>query len=121
MLYTPGIAAVKFSVLLLYRRLFPGKTFHKILWSVGGFVFCYTVIQELTVILACIPVAGAWDPAIYVKAKCIRLNLEWVIMASLNVVTDVVTLFLPLPLLWRLQIDKERKFQLIGIFLLGGL
>lgn len=121
MLYTPAIAAVKFSVLLLYRRLFPGRTFQKTLWVLGGFIFCYTVTQELTVVLECIPVAGAWNPAIHAKAKCIRLNLEWVIMASLNVVTDVLTLFLPLPLLWRLQIDKERKYQLIGIFLLGGL
>ncbi|KAK3176963.1 hypothetical protein OEA41_008289 [Lepraria neglecta] len=32
----------------------------------------------------------------------------------------MVTLCLPLPLLWRLQIDKERKYGLIGIFLLGG-
>lgn len=84
-------------------------------------MFCYTVIQELTVVLQCLPAAGAWDPAIHVRAKCSKLNLEWVIMASFNVITDVLTLFLPLPLLWRLQIDKERKYQLIGIFLLGGL
>ena len=51
----------------------------------------------------------------------IRPNIASVIMASLNVVTDILTLCLPLPFLWRLQIDMERKSQLIGVFLLGGL
>lgn len=64
---------------------------------------------------------GAWDPAARANAKCIKLNLDWVIMASFNVVTDIVILCLPLPLLWRLQIDMERKLQLIGLFLLGSL
>lgn len=121
MFYTPAIAAVKISVLLLYRRIFPNPKFRAIFWSVGGFIVCYTVVQELTILFQCRPMAGAWDPKIYVRAKCIKLNLEWVNMASFNVLTDLVTLCLPLPLVWRLQIDKERKFQLLGVFLLGSL
>ena len=39
----------------------------------------------------------------------------------MNVVTDIITLSLPLPLIWRLQINKLQKLQLIGIFLLGYL
>ena len=42
-------------------------------------------------------------------------------MASMNVATDIMTLSLPLPLLWHLQINKVQKYQLIGIFLLGYL
>ena len=120
-MYPPALCCAKFSVLLLYRRLFPQPGFHQILWGVGGFVLVYTVVQEFTMLFQCNPMAGAWDPAVYARATCIRLNLEWVIMASFNVLTDIVTLFLPLPLVWRLQIDRERKFQLLGVFLLGGL
>lgn len=75
MFYTPAIAAVKISVLLLYRRIFPGEKFRKILWLVGSFILCYTVTQELATILQCIPISGAWDPTVHVKAKCIQLNL----------------------------------------------
>lgn len=53
---------------------------------------------------------GAWDPKVYLRAKCINLNLEYVIMGSFNVLTDVVTLCVPLPSVWRLQINKERKY-----------
>jgi hypothetical protein len=45
----------------------------------------------------------------------------FVVMGSLNVVTDIATLCLPMPLLWRLQISTERKLQLIGMFMVGGL
>lgn len=121
MLYTAGIAAVKFSVLLLYHRIFPNPRFRILLWSVGGFILCYTVVQELMAMFQCRPISGAWDPNVYLKAECIKLNLEWVIMASFNVLTDVITLCLPLPLVWRLHIDKGRKYQLISVFLLGSL
>ena len=60
-----------------------------------------------------------WDPTVHIRAKCIQLNKIVLAMASVNVDTDVVTLSLPLPLLWRLQINKVQKFQLIGLFLLG--
>lgn len=121
MAYTSAIISVKLSVLLLYSRVFPSVKFRKVLWSIGGFVVCYALAQELTIIFQCRPIDGAWDPAAHANAICIQLNLEWVIMASFNVVTDIVTLCLPLPLLWRLQIDMERKLQLIGVFLLGSL
>lgn len=42
-------------------------------------------------------------------------------MGSLNVATDVTTLCLPMPLLWRLKVSLERRLQVMSIFLLGGL
>lgn len=42
-------------------------------------------------------------------------------MGSLNVATDVTTLCLPMPLLWRLKISVERRLQVMSMFLLGGL
>ena len=108
-------------MLLLYRRIFPSARFRIVLCAVGIFIFCYAVVSELTTLLQCRPIQGAWDPNVYIRAKCINLNLEYMIMGSFNVLTDVVTLCLPLPLLWRLQIEKARKSQLFGVFLLGGL
>ena len=119
--YTPAIAAVKLSALLLYRRIFPSNNFRKILWTAGCIILCYTIAQAAITIFQCVPISGAWDPAVHARAKCIPLHSVWVAMASMNVVTDVITLSLPLPQLWRLRIEKTQKFQLIGIFLLGYL
>lgn len=38
MVYPPAISTVKISVLLLYRHLFPGVKFRKVLWGTGGFI-----------------------------------------------------------------------------------
>lgn len=118
-LYVPGIAAVKFSVLLLYGRVFPDRQFRAILWGVGGFISIYSTILFFSVIFQCIPIRRAWD--FTVPATCINLGLEILIMSALNAATDFVTLCLPLPLLWKLQVHKQRKIQLFAVFLLGGL
>ena len=117
--YCPAIACVKFSVLLLYRRIFPNPRFRIIIWSLGAFITCYSLVLLFGIIFQCKPIRGAWDPAI--DAKCIDLGLIIVVTSALNVFTDVSTLCLPMPLLWRLNLPKERKIQLTGIFLLGGL
>ena len=117
-MYSPAIAAVKFSVLLLYRRLFPNRHFRIVLWCVGIVILCYTITQTLVIVFACQPVKAAWDP--FVKGTCVRVNVNAIIIGSLNVITDVVTVILPMPLLWRLKISLEQKLQLMGIFLTGS-
>ena len=119
--YIPGITAVKLSALLLYHRIFPSKTFRRILWIVGGAIICYTIPQPPILIFQCVPISGAWDPAVHIRAKCVPLNDIFTAFGSLNVVTDIITLSLPLPLIWQLQINKVQKFQLFGTFLLGYL
>lgn len=41
--------------------------------------------------------------------------------AVLNLVTDISILVLPISVVWRLQIRKEQKVAISGIFLLGSL
>ena len=119
MFYCPTIACVKFSVLLLYRRIFPNPRFRMIMWSLGAFIVCYSLVLFFGIIFQCNPIRGAWEPGL--DAKCIDLGLIILVTSALNVFTDVSTLCLPLPLLWGLNLPKERKVQLTGIFLLGGL
>ena len=119
-LYNPAIACVKFSVLLLYRRIFHSKTFRLVLNGVGGLIFTYTCIAVITSIFQCRPVQAAWDMSI-TDAVCIKLNVEVVVFAILNAMTDLATMCLPMPLLWRLQMETGRKLQLMGLFLAGGL
>ena len=42
-------------------------------------------------------------------------------MASLNLMTDILVVCLPLPLLWNLQMRRGMKLQVIGIFSVGSL
>ncbi|KAL8708700.1 MAG: hypothetical protein Q9220_006425 [cf. Caloplaca sp. 1 TL-2023] len=115
--YSTSLAATKLSILLLYRRIFPIRKFHIILWGVGIFVSAFTIANVLFVAFQCSPIYGAWNPR--VKAKCINTNAGILAVAVLTTVTDVVILCLPLPLVWGLQLPTIRKFQLTLIFLVG--
>lgn len=42
-------------------------------------------------------------------------------MGILNAITDFVTLILPMPMLYNLQMPRAKKVQVMLIFLLGGL
>lgn len=67
----------------------------------------------------CRPLSGVWDPT--ANAKCINPKGLWIVMGSLNVLTDLLLLVLPLPSLWRLQMRRRTKVQVAGIFSIGGL
>ena len=49
------------------------------------------------------------------------MDTIWIVGGSLNAVTDIGALCLPMPLLWQLHVTREKRIQLMGIFLLGGL
>lgn len=119
-LYVAGTAAAKFSILLLYRRLFGlFKKFLIALYVVAAVTFCYSLVEVLVIVFQCRPVNAAWNFS--VQATCVDLALGGIIVGSVNVATDFVTLFLPMPMVWRLNIETKWKVQLVGIFLLGGL
>ncbi len=83
--------------------------------------YCVTLGQNLSVIIQCKPVAAFWDPFSYPDAVCDDYHPALVVCVVVNTVTDIVTLCLPLPILWRLHASKTQRWQLIGIFSLGGM
>jgi len=115
----PAISSVKISTLLLFARIFPGRQFRLVLWSVGIFIATYSGIQILAAIFQCRPIRGAWETTI--KAECIQINLVFMVLAGMNVLTDIILLCAPLPTLWGLQMARAMRLQLIGIFCIGGL
>ena len=117
--YFPAMGMVKTSTLLLFGRIFQVAKFHRILWAVGLFISVYSIISVIVMIFACRPLKEAWDPTI--KPDCIDLSKLVIVMGSMNVLTDLLLLCLPLPQLWKLQIPRGTKIQVIGIFSIGSL
>lgn len=56
--YPPAIASVKISTLFLFSRIFPGRHFRILLYTVGIFVIIYSGIMVLGAIFQCIPIRG---------------------------------------------------------------
>ena len=85
----------------------------------GIFVALYTIAFLILDIFHCRPVHEAWSSG--GKTSCLNMDTIWIVGGSLNAITDLAALCLPMPLLWKLHVTKEKRIQLMGIFLLGGL
>lgn len=89
------------------------------LWAVGIFVIGYSGVLAGASLIQCIPLNYIWDPT--VKGYCLKIPLAATILAVFNVLTDVIILVMPMPLVWQLQMGRKEKLQIMGMFLLGGL
>lgn len=88
-------------------------------WIFAAVVASYSIAQIVMSIFQCTPVRKAWRPA--TPGTCLDTFVAATTPASINVVADFATVFLPMPLIWGMQMQWRRKVQLIGIFMLGGL
>ena len=79
----------------------------------------YTTIFATLDIFHCSPIDHAWSTL--TKSSCLNMDTIWVVGGSLNAITDIAALCLPMPLLWHLHVTKGKRLELIGVFLLGGL
>ena len=120
-LWLATAAATKASLLLLYYRLFsPSQRFCLAIYIVTAIVFCQWLSLTLASIFQCNPIAAFWDHTIQ-GAVCINLPRFTVVSGVLNLMTDVLILCLPIPMVWGLNTTNAQKVTLTGIFLLGTL
>lgn len=120
--YLTAIALTKISILLFYLRIFPNRDFRR--WTYGAIVLCALYILGFVpaTIFQCLPVSNAWKrwdgehPG-----KCIDLHAEAWTAAALNIVLDLIVIFIPLRELSQLKMSPRRKAGILVMFMGGGL
>jgi hypothetical protein len=117
----PCLLCVKSSILVLYVRLFRTQTFKRVAIGVWIFTAAWAVSAFMSNLFQCTPVSYFWNKA--QPGHCIPNALITIGMTNgvLSFVGDLVILCMPLPMIWKLQIDKRKKIALSAMFLLGGL
>ena len=119
--YSTTIAAVRISLLLLYRRIFRTRPFKLAVSAVGALTVAWWIAAVIVEIFQCRPVRAAWDMKARFTGHCISFQAYWYGIAASNLILDCVTLAMPLFMVWRLQMSARQKLLLSGVFLLGGL
>lgn len=117
---TLTLGMIKMSVLLMYRRLFLGTLFSRysllmcvviVLFSLSfffAFAFqCRTNIQNW------------WTSVETIERYCDNTGAIDFGFVIADVLTDIMILVIPIPIVWRLQLSTPQRIGLIGIFLLG--
>ena len=119
-LYGVSVALSKLAILLLYLRVFTAqmRSFTVALVLVGVVVIAAGVANTIAAILQCSPVPYAWDKTID-GGKCINDLAFARFMAIPNVVDGFVMLVMPIPLVWRLDLEIQQKVALTATFLHG--
>lgn len=120
MLYSPALAFAKMSFLCFYLNVNPDQTFR-----IGVFITMFVVVGSclgvvVSLLAACTSFARNIDPSIK-EGKCINKASLYIATAVLNIVTDIMVLILPIPMVLGLQMVRSRKIMLILLFSVGSM
>ncbi|KAF7556822.1 hypothetical protein G7Z17_g1133 [Cylindrodendrum hubeiense] len=117
--YKASINLTKGSILLLYLRIF-GKIrwFKWLCWMLIVCVTMYCIASVVATIFQCDPVPRAFNKLI--EGKCIDSGKFWYANAGFSIATDLIILFMPMALVYQLQIQRAQKAALVIVFALGG-
>lgn len=117
-MYSITMLFAKLSILMLYRRLFPITNFAWSWWFVTSFTIAYSAGGIFSSLFQCRPMASAWTLDI-APEYCISTQKFYTANAALNVVSDIMILLLPAPIVWGLNTDTRKKIILTGLFSMG--
>jgi hypothetical protein len=114
------ISIGKLAICMLYRRLFPQRSVLIVVYITAG-VIILTAVGNLVVTLAsCEPFSANWAPNDVQATHCINKEAFFIWGTIPNIITNVVLLALPLPIVWRLQTSTKAKVALTITFLFGS-
>lgn len=116
--YNACLGFIKTSALALYMRL-GDRVLRRLAIVMIGVVTCQASANVLAAIFQCTPVSAAWDKANAGEYTCIDINAFYLANAAVNILTDLLTYSLPIPLALKLQMPLRQRVGLAVILGLG--
>ncbi|KAK2063176.1 CFEM domain-containing protein [Colletotrichum caudatum] len=119
-LYLTCLGLTKISVLFFYLRIFPNKSFRRATYATMCYIGLSTTILIFMQIFQCIPFSYNWEgwKGEFGPHYCLNINVLAFVAGGLSISHDIIILFLPIPLLWHLNMGLRSK---IGIFIMFSL
>lgn len=117
LLWVSLVSIIKVAILHLYTQIFRRKTFLRVTYVVLRLCVAYWVGAFWSTAFFCDPPQKQWDPTI--QGHCGNSNALYTACATADLGLDVLTILLPMPVLWSLHLPKVKKGALMLIFGLG--
>ncbi|KAK4623368.1 Wortmanamides biosynthesis cluster protein C [Fulvia fulva] len=117
-IYYLALCFAKLSILLQYLRIFPDRNFRKACFTLMVVIVGWTLWAFFSALFACWPIQSFWHHEI--PGFCLNRLAVWFSNAAVNIITDVCTALLPLPVLKSLNLPTRQKYILMAVFGLGG-
>ncbi|KAI1069437.1 hypothetical protein LB507_008862 [Fusarium sp. FIESC RH6] len=118
-IYVPCGSLAKVALLIFYLRLSPQRWFKIAVYASMVFIIGYTIGLFFALLLACAPMEKNWN--VLVEGTCVNLPALYFATAAVNIASDILLFFLPLPMVCQLQLPFKQKIGLMGIFTIGSL
>nr|CDP22942.1 Putative protein of unknown function [Podospora anserina S mat+] len=118
--YNLSLTFSRISILLLYRRIFTYSWAKRAIQIVLVLVVLIGIWLVVSVCTACIPLEAFWNWSLFFTQEvyCQPGNIWWA-NAALHIVSDLVIMALPMPVLSALKLPRRQKYALVGVFALG--
>ncbi|KAI4226557.1 MAG: hypothetical protein LQ349_006859, partial [Xanthoria aureola] len=108
----------KISICCMYLTLFrPNDYLRRATYSMIAFLVVNAIAWFVPTVAVCQPISAYWNQE---PAKCINYAVFGVWISLPHIVSDLVILILPLPVLWRMQMARTKKLGLTVTFLTGS-
>ena len=110
----------KASILLLLFRLFaPTRWFRHMIYLGIAWATLISVISIIVASVLCAPRHGEGFADLTVAERCVHETTWAVVQGASDVVLDFFIIYLPIPMLWKLNMELQRKIGVMAIFLTG--
>ncbi|CAG8957633.1 hypothetical protein HYFRA_00010500 [Hymenoscyphus fraxineus] len=111
---------VKLGVLFLFRRIFHGKTFDIISFSAIALVVASSAALFFATLFQCGPnLADLWTGPNAPAGHCGPTRSVQLGHAVSDVVTGLLVLIIPVPMIWKLHMSLAQKTGIMAVFMLG--
>ncbi|KAJ6018417.1 hypothetical protein N7499_003734 [Penicillium canescens] len=120
--YTPAVMFAKLAALFLYYQVFEISRYRRMIAGIGVIIILQGLVSLILAFSICRPFRYFWTQAIDVNdGTCGDVMLFYKSYSIPSLVTDVVMLVLPWPILLQLQMHTSEKIGLILTFLAASL
>ncbi|KAA8649430.1 hypothetical protein EYZ11_011748 [Aspergillus tanneri] len=116
LLYTGTVVPQKLSILYLYLSIFTQKAFRIICYVTGAIILANWIATFVAGCLSCQPLSYFWTK----QGRCFDINSFFRWAGFANILTDVIMLILPIPVVWQLHASVRLKLGILFTLLLGS-
>jgi len=117
LLWVTLVTVIKVSILHFYTRVFRVPAFLRACYAAMALCASFWIASFFATAFFCTPPRKIWHSEI--PGHCGDTHKFYTGCASTDLVIDIIVIFLPMPVLWKLQMRLAKKIALMAIFALG--
>lgn len=124
-IYFPSVMFPKLAMLFFYLRIFIERWQRRACYLLMGILVATAVAAFIANMMTCDPVRFQWGDSLVGEdggaPHCFKQQLFWSLISLPNVITDLIMLALPVPVICKIQLTWKDKVGLIFTFATGSM